>query len=521
MPRIDVYTETTTPVAPETTAVELLSRFEADADLHHLPVLDGERVVGLIERSALLMRLTVSPAAPLTAAQLMDPEPVVVDGAIEARPLCDILLQGGPAAITRGFIVTSGGRYHSVGSAPGLLRALAEAPPAPDPAPLDARGSAEGASRLISMVEAEMTAPIKGVLAVADLLRRHPLTSDILDHVQSIEEQARSLLSVVQDAAELVDNGAAPVIGATGLRTVMDDIEADWVMRAAQNGVTLLVSYEGDTDLVADLDGHRLRRVFDCLIGRSLKFAREGMVEARLKAMAVGGEIQLSAQVRDDAPRTTAENLNHSSDSAGTDGGFALTVSRRLVAGLGGRLWIESNAGRGSTVNVELHAPRSAPVIETSSNVQNLSDLNLQSTPHILIVDDNATNRVVAQALCEMFGCSCETAEDGIEALEALQERPFDLILMDIKMPRMDGVQATQAIRALDGPQRHVPIIALTANADPADVAGYIAAGMVAVVEKPIKPERLRMAMNAALVSIAAEDDEDDAKEGDSGRRSA
>ncbi len=522
MPRIDVYTETTTPVATETTAVELLSRFEANADLHHLPVLDGERLVGLIERSALLMRLTVSPAAPLTAAQLMDPEPVVVDGAIEARPLCDILLQGGPAAITRGFIVTSGGRYHSVGSAPGLLRALTEAPPAPVPVPLDVRNSADGASRLISMVEAEMTAPIKGVLAVADLLRRHPLTSDILDHVQSIEEQARSLLSVVQDAGELVDNGVPPVISATGLRNVMDDIEADWVMRAAQNGVTLLVSYEGDTDLVADLDGHRLRRVFDCLIGRSLKFARDGMVEARLKATAVGSEIQLTAQVRDDAPLIVAENLDRSAEA--TDGGFALTVSRRLVAGLGGRLWDESNAGRGSTVNVELHAPRSAPVVEASSNVQSLSDLDLQSTPHVLIVDDNATNRVVAQALCEMFGCSCETAEDGLEALEALQERPFDLILMDIKMPRMDGVQATQAIRALDGPQRHVPIIALTANADPVDVAGYIAAGMVAVVEKPIKPERLRMAMNAALVSIAAEEDQDgqdDAKEGDSGRRSA
>lgn len=524
MPRIDVYTETTTPVAPETTAVELLSRFEANADLHHLPVLDGERVVGLIERSALLMRLTVSPAAPMTAAQLMDPEPVVVDGAIEARPLCDILLKGGPAAVNRGFIVTTGGRYHSVGSAPDLLRAVADTPQGQVPAQLDLRGATEGASRLISMVEAEMRSPIKSIMAVAELLRRHPLTDDILDHVQSIEEQARSLMSVIHDASELIDNGVAPIIGATGLRSVMDDIEADWVMRAAQSGVTLLVSYEGDTDLIADLDGARLRRIFDCLIGRSLKFAREGMVEARLKALAVGGDIQLSVQVRDDAPRILANETPPSiAEGDAPDGDFALTVSRRLVSGLGGRLWVESNAGRGSTVNLEFSAARSAPVIEAASNVRALSDLDLQSTPHILIVDDNATNRVVAQALCEMFGCSCETAEDGVEALEALEERPFDLILMDIKMPRMDGIQATQAIRALDGPQRHVPIIALTANADPTDVAAYVAAGMIAVVEKPIKPERLRMAMNAALVTVpvAVEPDEDEAKEGDLGRRSA
>ena len=119
-------------------------------------------------------------------------------------------------------------------------------------------------------------------------------------------------------------------------------------------------------------------------------------------------------------------------------------------------------------------------------------------------MDDNATNRVVAQALCEMFGCTSETAEDGQEALEAVQSTRFDLILMDIKMPRMDGVAATQAIRALDGPVSRIPIIALTANADPDDARKYVASGMAAVVEKPIKPERLRMAMNAALAEDEA-----------------
>ena len=101
-----------------------------------------------------------------------------------------------------------------------------------------------------------------------------------------------------------------------------------------------------------------------------------------------------------------------------------------------------------------------------------------------------------------MFGCTSETAEDGVEAVEAVRERRFDLVLMDIKMPRMDGVQATRAIRALEGAAGRVPIVALTANADPDDALGYMAEGMVAVVEKPIKPERLRMAMHAALTSV-------------------
>nr|QQZ49686.1 response regulator [Phenylobacterium glaciei] len=118
---------------------------------------------------------------------------------------------------------------------------------------------------------------------------------------------------------------------------------------------------------------------------------------------------------------------------------------------------------------------------------------------HILVVDDNATNRMVAETLCEMFDCTSESAVDGVEALEAARTGRFDLILMDIKMPRMDGVTATHAIRALPGAAGLVPIIALTANADPEDAVGYLAAGMNGVVEKPMKPENLLRALQENL----------------------
>ena len=169
-----------------------------------------------------------------------------------------------------------------------------------------------------------------------------------------------------------------------------------------------------------------------------------------------------------------------------------------------GRIWAENNPGRGATFAFDLDVPRAQVAAAAPSNVESIGDDELLTNPHILIVDDNATNRVVAQALCEMFGCTSETAEDGVEALEAVQERRFDLVLMDIKMPRMDGVQATLAIRALDGPASALPIVALTANADPDDARKYVEIGMAAVVEKPIKPERLRMAMTLALEQAAA-----------------
>jgi CheY-like chemotaxis protein len=117
------------------------------------------------------------------------------------------------------------------------------------------------------------------------------------------------------------------------------------------------------------------------------------------------------------------------------------------------------------------------------------------------VVDDNATNRMVAEALCEMFDCTSETAEDGMEAVEAARTGRFDLILMDIKMPRMDGIAATRAIRSLEGPEAMTPIVALTANVDPEDARSYLAAGMCCVVEKPIKPDRLLQAINTALTT--------------------
>ena len=177
---------------------------------------------------------------------------------------------------------------------------------------------------------------------------------------------------------------------------------------------------------------------------------------------------------------------------------------------MGGSLTAENNAGRGATFAFELDVQRTEIETGTDSNVTGLSNFAFERTPHILIVDDNATNRVVAQALCEMFGCTSETVEDGLEALQAVQERAFDLVLMDIKMPRMDGVQATCAIRALTGPAADIPIVALTANADPDDARTYLSIGMCDVVEKPIKPERLRRAINGALnAESGATDDVD------------
>jgi CheY-like chemotaxis protein len=178
-----------------------------------------------------------------------------------------------------------------------------------------------------------------------------------------------------------------------------------------------------------------------------------------------------------------------------------MALASRIVSAAGGMIRAEPNPGAGVTVIFEfIAAPASmeAPAEATASSEP------ASRAAHVLIVDDNATNRMVAEALCEMFDCTSEQAVDGVEALEAVQARSFDLILMDIKMPRMDGVAATRAIRALTGPVSRTPIIALTANADPEDVRSYLEAGMNDVVEKPIKAERMLQALQSALEGVDA-----------------
>ena len=519
MPTIETLTERAEAVAPETSGSDVFARFEREPDTLVIPVVDGDRPVGLIERNAFLLKIAGAFGHALYAGRpvvhVMDNEPAVVEAGVAIDAFCDILLQGGPGALMRGFIVTRNGKYHGVGTAVSLLQAVNERQRRQNIELSDTRTQALAAARaksqFLAIMSHELRTPMNGVLAVAELLRRQPLNVQAQAHVATIVESSETLLRILQDALDLsraeageLELNAEP----TPLRALMDDVEAMWAPRASQDNVTLMVSYEGDTELAAMIDAIRVKQVFNNLIGNALKFARNGMVEAGLKAVAQGDRIRLEARVRDDGPGVEADRVDVIFEpfvhGSGPDGaGLGLSICRQIVDRMDGRIWAENNPGRGATFAFDLNVERAEMESAQTSNVESLPDLDLQDNPHILIVDDNATNRVVAQALCEMFGCTSETAEDGVEAVEAVQERRFDMILMDIKMPRMDGVQATQAIRALPGEVRNIPIVALTANADPEDARRYLSIGMAAVVEKPIKPERLRMAMNAALEQAA------------------
>ena len=534
MPTIEVLTERVDPVSPDTPGSVIFARFQDAPDTLVIPVVDDGQPLGLIERNAFLLKIAGPFGHALYAhrpvTQIMDAEPAVVEAGVAIDVFCDIMLKGGPAALTRGFIVTREGRYWGVGTALSLLKAsherqrvqnaeLAEQARVLQDTRTQALASARAKSQFLAIMSHELRTPMNGVLAVAELLRRQPLNEAAQAHVRTIVDSSETLLRILQDALDLSRAEAGELEidrQPTRLRGLMDDIQSMWEPRASQDQISFLGAYEGDTELAALVDGVRIKQVFNNLIGNALKFAQNGVVEASLKARNEGETVIIEGRVRDDGPGIDPARLDAIFEpfvhGSGPDGaGLGLSICRQIIEALDGRIWAENNPGRGATFHFAINASRAQLAQEAPSNVAELSELHLQSQPHVLIVDDNATNRVVAQALCEMFGCTSETAEDGQEALEIVQERGFDLILMDIKMPRMDGVAATKAIRARGGDAGRTPILALTANADPDDAKHYLSIGMAAVVEKPIKPERLRMAMNMALESQARDVDGADA----------
>ena len=344
-------------------------------------------------------------------------------------------------------------------------------------------------------MDTEFRGQIEGLLAMADRLSRQPLTADAMSQVRSIRAAGETLGRLADGARDLLlarSGGIALAPASHCLRDLMDTVLNRWTDSADEAGVAFLISYTGDRDLSAMVDAPRLIQVFDALIGNALRQTRRGSVEAILHARTDGETVHLEGLVRDTGAGALGDGIS-----------LPLSLTQAIVHAMHGRVEAESNPGKGMTVSFRLSALRAGAV---AAPVQ---ERPVKGAPHVLVVDDNATNRMVAEALCEMFDCTSETAEDGEEAVEAASRGRFDLILMDIKMPRMDGIAATQAIRALGGPAGEVPIVALTANVDPDDARTYLAAGMCCVVEKPIKPDRLLQAINLALASPAAATGED------------
>lgn len=509
--------EPVTPIGPTTLGSVIYERFQAAPDLLNIAVIDDDGwPLGLIERNDFSLKMGSQFGRSLYAGRpaslVMDPAPHVVEGSVRIDDFTADTLSDCPANLLRGFIVTREGRYAGVGSALSLLQAQSVSVRRHA---AQAQAALRAKSEFLAVMSHEIRTPLNGVLAVADLVQRQLTQAELRPFVQTIIDSGQTLLRLLNDALDLsrAEAGRLELLPAPlRLTALVEDVDALWRPRAQEAGLRFETTLEAEGDPWVMGDAVRLKQILNNLVGNALKFTKAGLVEVALQARGVNADVRLRVEVRDTGSGIAEAQLRDlfnpfsQTDSGRRAGGagLGLSICRQLAEQMGGAVSAFSRLAQGSVFTFEVTLPRAAdPVVAAAPS--SLEPPSQGAAAHVLIADDNAANRLVAETLCGMFDCTFESVENGAEALERYRQGRFDLVLMDIKMPVMDGLEATRRIRSLEEGREHRPIIALTANADPRDAQAYLAAGMDAVVEKPIKPEALLAVMRRLLVEAPAQ----------------
>jgi PAS domain S-box-containing protein len=376
---------------------------------------------------------------------------------------------------------------------------------------ISARKAAEKAkATFLATMSHEIRTPLTAILGFADLLARSPLAPEQQEQLRIVRDTGQTLLTVVNDILDLSKLEA----GKMSLERIPLELPA--LLREALGATRLLGAEKGlafRAELAPDLpawvqgDPVRLKQVVGNLLANALKFTPKGEVVLRARALA-GGAAGVRVEVADTGIGIAAEQvprlfgLFEQADQSTTrrfgGTGLGLAICRRLVEAMGGTIGVSSAPGVGSTFWFELPlAPAEAagpPAAAPAAPVRAAPGRALR----VLAVDDVATNRLLLTAFLRRLGHAPVMAEDGMQAVEVAGRERFDLILMDLHMPGLDGFMAARAIRAGGGPNAATPIVALSADVLTETTRACQEAGMAGSLAKPIETGRLQEVLELA-----------------------
>ncbi len=370
----------------------------------------------------------------------------------------------------------------------------------------EAEAAAQAKSDFLAAMSHEIRTPLNGVLGIAALLNKSPLTEEQRNWVRIILQSGDALTSVINDILDFskLESGAvefAPVPANLSalIQATLEVVE----QQARAKALDVHVEIAADVPAWVRVDGKRLRQILFNLLGNAVKFTDCGSVVLSLMKSPLGDPNRLRFEIRDTGIGIAAEaqqrlfrkfsQVDASINRRFGGSGLGLAICKKIVEANGGAIGVESEEGVGSCFWFEIDAP----MCEAEANHTDDESISgaAAASRHILLVEDMPVNQIVARGMLASLGHSVAVAKDGIEALEMLQSSSYDLIMMDMQMPRMNGLDATAAIRAQGGAFEKIPIIAMTANAFHSDRSLCLAAGMNDFLAKPIELEELAAAI--------------------------